>query len=100
MQIDNLIKPAGWIALGFHFGSLFVHVIVFGTWAKSAVKKAPDDPSDAEAGALPPATPPVTPRPDDTESTEQEVDAAIAEMREQSDNPVAGAGEDDDTEET
>ena len=99
MQIDNLVKPAGWIALGFHFGALFVHIFVFGTWANSAVKKAPDDPSDAEAGAeagAEAAVPPTPPRP---APDEQAVDDAIAEMRQRSDNPVAGAQE-EETEET
>ena len=91
MQIDNLIKPAGWIALGFHFGALFVHIFVFGTWAKSAVKKAPDDPSDAEAGAEA-GVPPTPPRP---APDEQAVDDALAEMRQRSDNPVAGAREEE-----
>jgi hypothetical protein len=87
MQMDNLIKDAGWIALAFHFGALFMHIFVFGSWAKSAVKNAPDDPSDgqpkdAEANPIPP----VAARPPD----ESAIDDAIAEMK-STQNPAENA---------
>ena len=95
MQMDNLIKDAGWIALAFHFGALFMHIFVFGTWAKSTVKKAPDDPSDgqptepvdAEANPIPP----VAARP----SGESAIDDAIAEMK-STENPAGNAAIEDD----
>ena len=88
MQMDNLIKDAGLIALAFHFGSLFMHIFVFGTWAKQQVKNAPDDPSDGQPvdaeAAEASATPPVPARPEG----DSEIDAAIAEMK-TTQNPVA-----------
>ena len=90
----------GWIALAFHFGALFMHIFVFGTWAKFAVKKAPDDPrdgqpADEEAGAreTEPA-PPVAARPD-------EIDNAIAEMKQSDETNSNPLGDDEnETEET
>ena len=85
LHIENLIKPAGWVALTFHFTSLFLHIFVFGTWAKSAVNKAPDDPSDGvdpeASGAPAPAAEP-----------QQQIDDAIAEMK--TSNPTADAAGD------
>ena len=92
--MDNLIKDAGWIALAFHFGSLFTHIFVFGTWAKNKVKNAPDDPSDGQpvdAEANP--TPPVAARPE-KEIPEKEIDDAIAEMK-STRNPAANEEEAD-----
>eukprot|EP01051_Picozoa_sp_SAG22_P005225 SAG22_NODE_303_length_12721_cov_3.439075_2_plen_78_part_00 len=42
-SVTNLVLPLGYVALAMHFGAVFIHVLVFGTWAGSRAKMTASD---------------------------------------------------------